>query len=121
MPEDDYVIEIGKADIKREGTDVTVITYGRMLQSVEEAETLSKENINVEIIDLRTLYPLDKETIVKSVCKTGRVLICHEATKTGGLGGEISALITESESFDYLDAPVKEFVEKMCQYHIIQS
>ncbi|HBF0381170.1 TPA: alpha-ketoacid dehydrogenase subunit beta [Clostridioides difficile] len=113
VSEDDYVIEIGKADIKREGTDVTVITYGRMLQSVEEAaETLSKENINVEIIDLRTLYPLDKETIVKSVCKTGRVLICHEAAKTGGLGGEISALITESESFDYLDAPVKRICGK---------
>lgn len=113
VPEEDYVIELGKADIKREGSDVTVITYGRMLERCQEAaEVLAKENIDVEIIDLRTLYPMDKETIIKSVCKTGRVLIVHEAAKTGGLGGEISATIAESEAFDYLDAPIKRLAGK---------
>ena len=113
VPEGDYVIDIGKADIKREGRDVTVITYGRMLQRVEEAaQTLAKENIDVEIVDLRTLYPLDEETIVKSVSKTGRAIICHEAAKTGGLGGEVVAKIAESEAFDYLDAPIKRICGK---------
>lgn len=113
VPKEDYVIELGKADIKREGSDVTVITYGRMLQRVQEAaETLSNENIQVEIIDLMTLYPMDKETIIKSVCKTGRALIVHEAAKTGGLGGEIAAAIVESEAFDYLDAPVSRLAGK---------
>ena len=113
VPEEDYVIELGKADIKREGSDVTVITYGRMLERCQAAaETLEKENIDVEIIDLRTLYPMDKDTIIKSVCKTGRVLIVHEAAKTGGLGGEISATIAESEAFDYLDAPIKRLAGK---------
>ena len=113
VPKEDYVIELGKADIKREGSDVTVITYGRMLQRVQEAaETLSNENIQVEIIDLMTLYPMDKETIIKSVCKTGRALIVHEAAKTGGLGGEIAAAIVESEAFNYLDAPVSRLAGK---------
>ena len=113
VPKEDYVIELGKADIKREGSDVTVITYGRMLQRVQEAaEILSNENIQVEIIDLMTLYPMDKETIIKSVCKTGRALIVHEAAKTGGLGGEIAAAIVESEAFDYLDAPVSRLAGK---------
>lgn len=113
VPKEDYVIELGKADIKRDGSDVTVITYGRMLQRVQEAaETLSNENIQVEIIDLMTLYPMDKETIIKSVCKTGRALIVHEAAKTGGLGGEIAAAIVESEAFDYLDAPVSRLAGK---------
>ncbi len=113
VPEEDYIIELGKADIKREGSDVTVITYGRMLERCQAAaEALEKENIDVEIVDLRTLYPMDKETIIKSVCKTGRVLIVHEAAKTGGLGGEISATIAESEAFDYLDAPIKRLAGK---------
>lgn len=113
VPEEDYVIELGKADIKREGSDVTVVTYGRMLERCQQAaETLSKENIEVEIIDLMTLYPMDKETIIKSVCKTGRALIVHEAAKTGGLGGEIAASIVESEAFDFLDAPVKRLAGK---------
>ena len=113
VPKEDYVIELGKADIKREGSDVTVITYGRMLQRVQEAaEILSNENIQVEIIDLMTLYPMDKETIIKSVCKTGRALIVHEAAKTGGLGGEIAAAIVESEAFNYLDAPVSRLAGK---------
>lgn len=107
VPEEDYVIELGKADIKREGSDVTVVTYGRMLERCEDAaKALEKENISVEIIDLMTLYPMDEETIIKSVCKTGRALIVHEAAKTGVLGGEIAAKIVESEAFDYLDAPI---------------
>ena len=73
---------------------------------------MEKENIDVEIVDLRTLYPMDKETIIKSVCKTGRALIVHEAAKTGGLGGEISATIAESEAYDYLDAPIKRLAGK---------
>ncbi|MBF4694323.1 alpha-ketoacid dehydrogenase subunit beta [Fusibacter ferrireducens] len=108
VPEDeDFIVEIGKADIKREGTDVTVVVYGRMLQRVEAvAEKLAEEGISVEIVDPRTLVPLDKETIIKSVIKTGRAIVINEAVKTGGYAGEISAVITESEAFDYLDAPV---------------
>lgn len=108
VPEDeDFIVEIGKADIKREGTDVTVVVYGRMLQRVEAvAEKLAEEGISVEIVDPRTLVPLDKETIIKSVIKTGRAIVVNEAVKTGGYAGEISAVITESEAFDYLDAPV---------------
>lgn len=108
VPTEDYVIELGKANITRDGSDITVVTYGRMLERCEmAAEKLKDENINVEIIDLRTLYPMDKDTIIKSVCKTGRALIVHEASKTGGLGGEISASIVESEAFNHLKAPVK--------------
>lgn len=108
VPEDDnYVVPIGKADIKREGKDVTIITYGRMLQRVQKvADEVAKEGIDVEILDPRTLLPLDKDAIIKSVSKTGRAIIIHEAVKTGGVGGEISAVISESEAFDYLDAPI---------------
>ena len=108
VPTEDYVIELGKANITKEGSDITVVTYGRMLERCEKAaEILKAQGIDAEIIDLRTLYPMDKETIIKSVCKTGRALIVHEASKTGGLGGEISASIVESEAFNHLKAPVK--------------
>lgn len=108
VPEDDnYIVPIGKADIKREGKDVTIIAYGRMLQRVQKvAEEVASEGIDVEILDPRTLLPLDKDAIIKSVSKTGRAIIVHEAVKTGGVGGEISAVISESEAFDYLDAPI---------------
>jgi acetoin:2,6-dichlorophenolindophenol oxidoreductase subunit beta len=103
----EFTIPLGKADIKREGTDVTVVTYGRMLQRVlKVAEEVEKEGISVEVVDPMTLMPLDKETIVNSVIKTGRAIVVHEAVKTGGYGGEIASVITESEAFDYLDAPV---------------
>lgn len=106
--EDDYIIPLGKADIKREGKDVTIITYGRMVPiCLKVAEDLSKDGIDVEVVDLRTLLPLDKETIIESAKKTGRVLIVHEAVQTGGFGGEISAAISDSEAFFYLDAPIK--------------
>ena len=113
VPTEDYVIELGKANITKEGSDITVVTYGRMLERCEKAaEILKAQGIDAEIIDLRTLYPMDKETIIKSVCKTGRALIVHEASKTGGLGGEISASIVESEAFDYLKAPIKRLAGK---------
>lgn len=108
VPEDpDFIIPIGKADIKRVGTDVTIVTYGRMLERVlNVAEEVAKEGISVEVIDPRTLVPLDKEAIIESVKKTGRVIIVNEAVKTGGYAGEIAAMIAESEAFDYLDAPI---------------
>ncbi|MBU5335759.1 alpha-ketoacid dehydrogenase subunit beta [Intestinibacter bartlettii] len=113
VPTEDYIIELGKANVRRTGSDITLITYGRMLERCEmAAEALKDENIDVEIIDLRTLYPMDKDTIIESVCKTGRALIVHEASKTGGLGGEISASIVESKAFDYLKAPVKRLAGK---------
>lgn len=104
----DFILPLGKADIKREGKDVTVITYGRMLERViKVAEEVATENgVDVEIVDLRTLIPLDKEAIFNSVKKTGRVLLVNDAHKTGGFIGEISAMISESEAFDYLDAPI---------------
>lgn len=107
VPEEDYTIEIGKADIKREGTDVTVITYGLMLHyCLEAAETLEKEGISTHILDLRTIKPLDKEAIIEAAKKTGKVLIVHEHGKFGGIGGEVSAIISEEALFD-LDAPVQ--------------
>ena len=107
IPEDEYIVPIGKADIKREGSDISVITYHVGVHwSLEAAEVMSKEGIEVEIVDLRTLLPFDKETILNSVKKTGKVLIVHEDTLTGGIGGEIAALISE-HAFEYLDAPIR--------------
>ena len=108
VPEEDYVIPLGKGDVKREGSDVTIVVYGRMVPvCLEAAENLAKEGISVEIVDPRTLVPLDHETIIASVKKTGRALIVHEACQTGGFGGEIAAVIADSEALFYLDAPVK--------------
>jgi len=108
VPEEDYTIPLGVADIKRPGRDVTVVTWSKMLGSVafKAAGTLSKEGIEIEIVDLRTLAPLDKDTILKSVRKTGRLVVLHEANRTGGFGGEICALAAE-EAFHDLKAPVK--------------
>lgn len=108
VPEEDYVIDLGKADIKREGTDVTIVVYGRMLQRcLEVSENLAKEGISIEVVDPRTLLPLDKDTLIASAKKTGRVLVVHEACQTGGFGGEIASVIGDSEAFYYLDAPIK--------------
>ncbi len=108
VPEEDYSIPLGVADIKRAGKDLTIISYGRMIPvCLEVAENLSAEGIDIEVVDPRTLVPLDKETIINSAKKTGRVLIVHEACQTGGYGGEIAAVITDSTAFFYLDAPVK--------------
>jgi acetoin:2,6-dichlorophenolindophenol oxidoreductase subunit beta len=106
VPEDIYAIPLGQAKVVREGTDVTIVTFGRMVTEAESAaKILAEENISVEIIDPRTLQPLDIDTIVASVKKTNRVVVVHEAVKFGGLGGEIAAQISE-HAFDYLDAPV---------------
>ena len=106
LPETEYTVPIGKARVFREGTDVSIITYGAMVYTAQEAaERLAEEDISVEIVDLRTLAPLDEETILESVRKTSRAMVLHEDTMTGGFGGEIAARITE-RAFDCLDAPV---------------
>ncbi|PWW32351.1 pyruvate dehydrogenase E1 component beta subunit [Cytobacillus oceanisediminis] len=108
VPEESYTIPLGKADIKREGSDVTVVATSLMVhRALEAAEKLEQEGISVEVIDPMTLVPLDVETIVSSVKKTGRALVVYEAVQRGGYGAEIASVITESEAFDYLDAPVK--------------
>jgi pyruvate/2-oxoglutarate/acetoin dehydrogenase E1 component len=106
IPEEEYLIPIGKADVKRAGKDVTVVATSRMVhQALEAAKTLSNEGIDVEVIDLRTINPLDKETIFKSVEKTSKLVIAHEAVKAFGIGAEIAAMVCE-EMIDCLDAPV---------------
>ena len=108
VPEEPYAIPLGKAEVKREGHDLTVVAYSIMVpRALEAAEQLSTEGIQLEVVDPRCLKPLDKETIVQSVCKTGRVLIVHEAPVTGGVGGELAAVIADSEAFDFLDAPIR--------------
>ncbi len=107
VPEGDYTIPFGVADVKRPGKDVTIVAYSRMLlRSLEAAEQLAAEGISCEVIDPRTLVPLDTETICRSVKRTGKLVIVHEAVKRGGFGAEISAVVME-EAFDYLDAPIK--------------
>ena len=106
VPEEEYVVPIGKADVKREGRHVTVVAVSRMVhQSLEAAEALSKEGIDIEVIDLRTVSPLDKETIFRSVEKTSKLVIAHEAVKAFGIGAEIAAVVCE-EMIDCLDAPI---------------
>lgn len=106
LPEDDPVIEIGKARVHREGNALSVITYGAMVYVAQEAaEILAKEGIELEILDLRTLLPLDRDAIRATVEKTNRVIVLHEDTKTGGIAGEVAAIINE-EAFDFLDAPI---------------
>ncbi len=108
VPEEEYVIPLGQADVKLTGTDLTIITYGRMVPlCLEVADHFAKEGVSIEVVDPRTLVPLDKETIIESAKKTGRVLVVHEACKTGGYGAEIASAITESEAFLYLDAPIR--------------
>ena len=107
VPEEPYTIPLGTAEVKRQGRDLTIVATSIMVKrSLEAAEQLAQEGIEVEVVDPRTLKPLDEETIVRSVIKTGRVLIVHEACKTGGYGGELAAVIAGSEAFDYLDAPI---------------
>ncbi len=106
VPEEEYVIPLGKADVKREGKDVSLITWSHMtLKCLEAARLLEKEGVSVEVVDVRTLSPLDERTILKSVRKTGRALVVHEACKRGGVGGDIAAMIME-EAYDDLDGPV---------------
>ena len=106
MPAGDHVVPIGKARIAREGTDVSIITYAATVyKALEAAEQLAEEGISVEVLDLRTLAPLDDEAIVATVKKTNRLLIVHEDTRTGGIAGEITARVSES-CFEWLDAPI---------------
>jgi len=112
VPEEEYTIPLGKADVKRMGSDVTLVSYSRMTEfALSAAEKLSEEGIDVEVIDPRTLSPLDVPTMVESVRKTGRVVICHEACKAGGFGAEIATQIMEN-AFDYLDAPIVRIAAK---------
>ena len=107
VPEGEYVVPIGKADIKREGPDVTIVAWSLMLsKALAAAESLAREGISAEVIDPRSLVPLDKEAILKSVGKTSKLVIVHEAVKTSGFGGEIAAIVAD-EGFDLLDAPIK--------------
>ncbi|HEX6291957.1 MAG TPA: alpha-ketoacid dehydrogenase subunit beta [Herpetosiphonaceae bacterium] len=107
VPDGDYTVPIGVADVKRNGDDVTIITYGMMLHlALEAAELVAREDgVETEVIDLRTVRPLDTEAILTSARKTGKVLIIHEDNLTGGIGGEIAALIAE-HAFEYLDGPI---------------
>ena len=106
IPEDEYTVPIGKACVFRQGRDLSVITYGAMVHAAAEAaEALEGEGVSLEIVDLRTLLPIDEDTILASVRKTSKAIVLHEATLTGGIGGEISARITE-KAFEYLDGPV---------------
>ncbi len=106
VPQEEYLLPLGIADVKRQGDDVTIITYSRMVLTVlEAADELAKEGINAEVIDVRTLSPLDIDTIADSVKKTGRAVICEADCKTGGVGAEILSQICE-HAFDYLDGPV---------------
>ena len=106
VPEGPYKIPLGRADVKRRGTDVTVVSYSRMVQvSLAAAELLAQEGIDVEVVDLRTLRPLDIETVVESVKKTHNALVVEETPKFGGFAGEVVSQIQQS-AFDYLDAPV---------------
>ena len=107
VPEGDYTVDIGKAKIVREGTDVTVIAWGAMLyEALASAEKAAEKGIDTEVIDLRTLWPVDTDTIIESVKKTGRVVVVHEAPQTCGFGAELVSLITE-KAFLYLEAPPK--------------
>ena len=105
VPEEAYVLPIGKARIVQEGEDITIVTWGSMVRDVQKAaEMIKDKGINPEIIDLRTIAPMDRETIIESVKKTGRILVVHEAPKTLGVGGEIMAIVNE-KAFLYLEAP----------------
>ena len=106
VPEEDYVVPIGKAAVRRAGRDLTIVTYGAMLwTALEAAEIVAKDGVAAEVLDLRTLLPLDEDAILASVRRTGKCLILHEDTRTGGLGAEIAATLSE-KAFEWLDGPI---------------
>lgn len=108
VPEEEYLIPIGKADIKRAGKDVTIISYSYTIHKcLEAAKMLEEDGIDAEVLDLRTLSPLDREAIIGSVKKTGRVLITHEAVQKFGVGAEVASIIADSEAFFHLDRPIR--------------
>lgn len=107
LPDEDYIVPIGKANVRRKGKDLTILTWGAMIYLAEEAaEELAKDKVSVEIVDLRSILPFDEEAILESVAKTNRVIILQEAPLTGGAGAEFAARIAE-KAFDYLDAPIR--------------
>ena len=107
VPEEEYLVPLGKAEVRRQGKDITIIAIARMIDhTLQVAEVLEKEGVSAEVIDPRTLVPLDEDTILNSVKKTGRAMIVHEACRTGGFGAEIAARIAD-EAFSYLKAPIK--------------
>jgi len=113
VPDEEYTIPLGVADIKRKGTDITIVASAIMVhKSLKAAEILAEEGISVEVVDPRTLKPLDVNTISKSVKKTGRLLVVHEAVKTAGWAGEIMASVSETPAWDYLDAPMRRLAGK---------
>lgn len=115
VPEEEYTIPLGKADIKRPGRDLSIITYGRTVQmALEVAQKLQGEGVEIEVLDLRSLAPLDTEAIISSVRKTHKAVIVHEAVEFGGFGGEIAGVIADSEAFYYLDAPIKRVGAQYC-------
>ena len=106
LPAEEFTVPIGKAKVVREGRDLTIVTYGAMVWvALEAADKLAEEGVQVEVVDLRTLVPLDRETVCQSAKKTSKVLLLHEDTRTGGMAGELAATITESV-FEYLDGPI---------------
>ena len=114
VPEEEYVIPFGKANVCRTGTDVTIVALSQMVgKAMEAAKLLAENGIEAEVIDPRTITPLDSETILRSVAKTGKLVIVHEAVKRGGIGGEIAAMVQE-EAFDYLDAPIQRVGAPFC-------
>jgi len=107
LPDGDIVVPIGKAALRRTGSDISIITYGAMVYvALDAAKELEKDGIDVEVLDLRSLLPFDKEAVLDSVKKTNKVILLHEDTRTGGFAGELAALISE-EAFDYLDGPIR--------------
>lgn len=106
LPSEDYIVPIGKAEVKRTGGDISVVTYGAMVHvALEAAEALAKEGIDLEVVDLRTLAPLDKDAVFESVRKTSKAIVLHEDNKTGGVGAEVAAMLAE-DCFDCLDGPI---------------
>jgi pyruvate/2-oxoglutarate/acetoin dehydrogenase E1 component len=106
LPADDYIVPIGRASVRRAGSDLTIVTFGAMVHvALEAAELLGDEGVETEVVDLRTLAPLDRDAILTSVAKTSKVIVLHEAGRTGGIGGEIAAIVAE-QAFPYLDGPV---------------
>jgi 2-oxoisovalerate dehydrogenase E1 component beta subunit len=106
LPPGDWIVPIGKAAVRREGRDLSILTYGAMVwTALDAAKTLEAEGIDAEVVDLRTLFPLDEETILESVGKTSKAIVLHEATRTGGIGAEVAAVLAE-RCFEALDAPL---------------
>jgi 2-oxoisovalerate dehydrogenase E1 component beta subunit len=106
VPDQDYIVPIGKAALRREGRDLSIVTFGAMVYvALEAATALARDGVEAEVLDLRSLAPLDREAVIATVAKTSRALILHEATRTGGIGGELAAIVAE-EAFEHLDAPV---------------